>query len=230
MAAEGSRKNQIEKTWVTQTPRSPDAQTPRRSFWETGPLGNRVTQYITYIMNLANKISITRILLIPFFVAAIIYYSPQADFLRFVAAGIFILGVITDGLDGYIARTRKQKTILGSYIDPIADKLLLVTAFICLALASNFPKGYRLPAWVLLTIISRDVIIVLGSVIIYVIKGKLEVIPSILGKATTFLQMFVVISILLHFHYSFVIWNLTAVFTLLSGIGYIRRGSILLQE
>ena len=181
-------------------------------------------------MNLANKISITRILLIPFFVAAIIYYSPEKDFLRFVALGIFVLGVISDGLDGYIARTKNQKTVLGAYLDPIADKLLLVTAFLCLALASKFPGSYRLPAWVVLVIISRDSIIVLGSVIIYVIKGKLEVTPSKLGKATTFLQMFVVMSVLMHFRYSFIIWNLAIVFTILSGIGYIRRGSILLSD
>lgn len=181
-------------------------------------------------MNLANKISIARILLIPFFVAAVIYYSPERDFLRFVALGIFMLGVVSDALDGYIARTRNQKTALGSYIDPIADKLLLLTAFICLSMVSNFPKGYSLPAWVVLAVISRDAIIVLGSIIIYVMKGGLEIVPSKLGKSTTFLQMFTIIAVLLHFRYLFVIWNLTVLFTVLSGIGYIRRGSRLLSE
>ena len=181
-------------------------------------------------MNLANKISITRILLIPFFVAAVIYYAPDKDFLRFVALGIFMIGVLSDALDGYIARTMNQKTALGSYIDPIADKLLLVTAFICLSIASNFPENTRLPAWVLLTVISRDIIIILGSIVIYMIKGRLDVVPSKLGKATTFLQMFTVISVLLNFSYSYVIWIMTAVFTVLSGVGYIRRGSLLLNE
>src|SRR3989338_3083981 len=115
-------------------------------------------------MNLANKISIVRILLIPFFMAAIIYYSPDKDFLRFVALGIYILGVISDALDGYIARTKSQKTVLGSYIDPIADKLLLVSAFICLSIQNSFPKDYSLPPWVVLTVVSRDAIIVLGSI------------------------------------------------------------------
>lgn len=181
-------------------------------------------------MNLANKISITRILLIPFFVAAIIYYTPQRDFLKFVALGIFILGVISDGLDGYIARTRQQKTILGAYIDPIADKLLLVTAFICLSMVNNFPKNSSLPPWVVLIVVSRDIIIILGSVIIYIIKGKVDIIPSKLGKVTTFFQMLTVISVLLHFRYSFVIWTAAIIFTILSGIGYIRRGSRLLSE
>lgn len=180
-------------------------------------------------MNLANKISITRILLIPFFVAGIIYYTPEKDFLRFVALGVFMLAVLSDALDGYIARTRGQKTTLGSYIDPIADKLLLVTAFICLSMVNNFPKGYSLPPWVVLVVISRDIIIIIGSVVVYLMKGRLEVIPSAFGKVTTFFQMLTVISVLLHFKYSFVIWDLAVVFTVLSGIGYIRRGSRLLS-
>jgi CDP-diacylglycerol--glycerol-3-phosphate 3-phosphatidyltransferase len=181
-------------------------------------------------MNLANKISITRILLIPFFVAGIIYYSAERDYLRFITLGIFLLAVISDGLDGYIARTKNQKTVLGSYIDPIADKLLLVTAFICLSVVSNFPKAYSLPAWVVLTVISRDIIIILGSMVVYLVKGRLEVIPSKLGKITTFFQMFTVMSVLLHFTYSFVVWDLAAFFTILSGMGYIRRGSQVLSE
>lgn len=181
-------------------------------------------------MNLANKITIARVLLIPFFVAAIIYYSPDNDFLRFVALAIFIIGVFTDALDGYIARTKRQKTPLGSYLDPIADKLLLLAAFISLAMVNNFPQGRSVPAWVVLIVVSRDAIIVLGSVIIYLMKGALEVIPSKLGKATTFLQMITVIFVLLHFRYSYVIWNLAIFFTVLSGIGYIRRGSRLLSE
>ena len=181
-------------------------------------------------MNLANKISITRILLVPFFVAAIIYYSAERDFLRFAALGIFILAVISDGLDGYIARTRNQKTALGSYIDPIADKLLLITAFICLSVAGSFPKGYTLPAWVVLTVISRDIIIIVGSVVVYLMKGRLEIIPSKLGKITTFFQMLTVISVLLHFRYSYIVWDLAAGFTVLSGVGYIRRGSFTLGE
>jgi len=177
-------------------------------------------------MNLANKISITRILLIPFFVAAVIYYSPERDYLRFIALGIFLLAVISDGLDGYIARTMNQKTVLGSYIDPIADKLLLVTAFICLTIAKN----YNLPAWVLLTVISRDIIIILGSIVVYLIKGHLEVMPSKLGKITTFFQMLTVIFVLLHFRYSYIVWTTAVVFTVLSGIGYIRKGSAVLSE
>lgn len=181
-------------------------------------------------MNLANKISIARILLIPFFVAAIMYYKPEFDFLRFVALGIFTIAVFTDALDGYIARTRRQKTILGTYIDPIADKLLLITAFICLSMINNFPLRYRVPAWVVLTVVSRDIIIVLGATVIYVVTGRLKISPSKLGKLTTFLQMMTVIFVLLYFDRSFLIWNLAALFTVLSGIGYIKRGSQLLAE
>lgn len=181
-------------------------------------------------MNLANRISIARILLIPFFVASVIYYNGQRDYLRFAALGIFLLAVISDGLDGYIARAKNQKTTLGSYLDPMADKLLLITAFICLSFAGNFPQGHNLPAWVVLIVISRDIIIILGSVVVYLMKGHLEIIPSKLGKVTTFFQMLTVISVLLHFKYSFIVWDLAVVFTVSSGIGYIRRGSRSLSE
>ncbi len=97
-------------------------------------------------------------------------------------------------------------------------------------MSNNFPKGYSLPPWVVLVVVSRDIIIIIGSVIIYLMKGVLEIMPSKLGKTTTFFQMLTVISVLLHFKYAFVIWNLAAIFTVLSGMGYIRRGSVVLSE
>lgn len=181
-------------------------------------------------MNLANKISIGRILLIPFFVAAILYYRPESDYLRFVALTIFTLGVISDAVDGYLARNRGQRSKLGVYLDPIADKLLLITAFICLSMVNSFPAELRLPPWVPLIVISRDIIIVLGSVIIHLITQKLEIIPSKLGKATTVFQMMTIICVLLQLPYSFIVWDVAVLFTILSGMGYIRRGSRLLTE
>jgi len=180
-------------------------------------------------MNLANKITIFRILLIPFFVASILYYSPDKEFLRYVALSIFILAVVSDAADGYIARLMDQKTVLGTVIDPIADKLLLISAFICLSMVKSFPVGHRLPAWVTITIISRDIIIILGAIIIHMMTQNLNVQPSRLGKLTTFFQMLTIIYALLYFPYTFVIWNLAAFFTILSGIDYVRMGTKLLE-
>lgn len=180
-------------------------------------------------MNLANKISIARVLLIPFFIASVIYYAPERQGLRFIALFIFSLAVLTDAIDGYIARMKSQKTRLGTFLDPLADKLLLVSAFISLSLLTNIPPHLRLPPWLPIIVISRDIIIVLGTVIIYLISGNIEIVPTKLGKVTTFFQMVTIISVLLHFRYSNFIWSAAAFFTILSGIDYIAKGSRLLN-
>ena len=175
-------------------------------------------------LNLANKITIVRIVLIPFFIAAIIYARLE------IALGIFILAVISDAADGFIARALKQKTVLGTILDPIADKLLLLSAYICLSLAGSIPPDLKLPAYVPIIVISRDVIIVLGSVIVYLVTSSLKVAPSAVGKMTTFFQMITVVSILVGFKYSFVLWNITVLFTILSGVDYVVKGSRLFGD
>lgn len=177
-------------------------------------------------MNLANKITILRILLTPVFIGMILYYRPDHDYLRFVALGVFIVAVITDALDGFLARVLKQKTSLGTILDPIADKLLLITAFIGLA---NWPGAVRLPLWIPIIVISRDFCIVLGVVVIFVMSGSINIAPRLLGKITTFLQMATIISVLLLYEHSNYIWNTTAIFTALSGIDYLIRGTHLMN-
>ena len=178
-------------------------------------------------MRLANKLTVLRILLVPLFLICIVYYRPGNEKLRIIALCLFASAVLTDFVDGIIARAKGEKTKLGSILDPLADKLLLVSAFISLSRA-QFPV--TLPAWVVITVISRDIIIVLGAVIIQFITGQLEVIPSRLGKLTTFFQMATVISILLNFTFSYFFWYSAAVFTIFSGLDYIRQGSRLLNE
>lgn len=175
-------------------------------------------------MNLANKISITRIILIPLFISAIVYSRMD------IALLFFTLAIISDGVDGFIARTQNQKTILGTILDPLADKLLLVSAFICLSIVKNKPSGLSLPPYVPIIVISRDAIIVLGAVMIHVITDDVKVTPSVLGKVTTFFQMMTITAVLLQFKYSYIIWNSAAVLTIASGIDYIIKGSRLLSE
>lgn len=180
-------------------------------------------------MNLANKISIVRILLVPFFIWAIVYYSPEHDYLRFVALGIFGLAVLSDALDGYLARVLKQRTTLGTFLDPIADKLLLIAAFISLSVVNNLPASLKLPPWVPIIVVSRDVIILLGAVVIFLVSGGIEISPSPLGKVTTFFQMATIISVLLKYPRSNYIWTLAVALTILSAIDYIIRGARLLN-
>ena len=181
-------------------------------------------------MSLANKLSLFRILLVPVFVACLIYYRPgELEVLRYLAAGLFILGVVTDAVDGYVARAERQATRLGAILDPAADKLFLVTAFLSLSLISTLPPEYRIPPWVPILVISRDLIIVCGWLLIVLIKGDLQALPSRLGKATTFFQMLTIVSVLLGWPLAQWILSLAMGLTILSGIGYLRRGNRLLN-
>lgn len=180
-------------------------------------------------MNFANKVSIFRVISIPFFLGVVLYYDPQRDILRFVALGIFLLAVVSDFIDGYIARVKKQKTKFGSIVDPLADKLLLITSFIALYSKNNLYPGLFFPLWVVLVVISRDTIILLGAVIIYIMKQDLNVVPSNLGKFTTFFQMMTVVSFLLRLNFVTIMWNIAVFFTILSGIDYIRKGVLTLS-
>jgi len=179
-------------------------------------------------MNFANKISTFRILSVPFFIACFIYYSPQRECLRYVALAIFMLGVISDAVDGYIARKSKQVSKAGMILDPLGDKLLLIGAFITLFLRQDLPGGIYFPLWVTLIVISRDVLILLGALVIYIVKQNISVHPTIWGKLTTTFQMLAVITVILQFNLAFVFWWIAIIFTVVSGVDYIRRGFIIL--
>jgi len=173
-------------------------------------------------MNFANKISTFRIVSVPFFIASLIYYSPERSYLRFVALGIFILGVISDAVDGYIARKSHQYSKAGLILDPLGDKLLLMSAFICLSLEKDF--SLRFPLWVTLIVISRDIMILLGALVIYIVKQDIKISPTRWGKITTTCQMFSVIAVLLQLRFSPVLWWVAVFFTFISGIDYLKRG------
>ncbi|MFA5087812.1 MAG: CDP-alcohol phosphatidyltransferase family protein [Candidatus Omnitrophota bacterium] len=175
-------------------------------------------------LTFANKITIARILAVPFFIATVLSYSPDRDSLRYLALGIFLFAVISDVIDGYIARTRNQKTHAGAILDPLADKLLLISAFVCLYKVGALFAAVQFPIWLVVAVISRDVILLLGSMIIYLVHGDLSIDPSRWGKATTFFQVLCVLGVLLQWKEVYFIWYFTIIFTFISGVGYIRNG------
>lgn len=175
-------------------------------------------------MNFANKISTFRIISVPFFIANLIYYRPERDYLRFAALGIFILAVISDAVDGYIARRTPEKSKAGLILDPLGDKLILASAFICLYFINQFPLGIKFPLWVTLIVISRDVLIILGALVIFIVKQEINILPTRWGKLTTTFQMLSVISVLLQLRFAYLVWWLAVFFTIISGIDYIMRG------
>lgn len=182
-------------------------------------------------MNLANNLTVLRILLVPIFVGTLLYYSPEKIFLKDVGVIIFVFACLTDALDGYLARRMNQTTALGSYIDPIADKLLLLSGFLSLSLMTHLPPPMKIPAWVTIPVISRDVIILIGSTLIFVTTGHLKARPLWIGKLTTVSQMCALLLSLIMapklLQLSF--FALTVALTVVSGILYIRLGGKLLQ-
>ncbi|MCI0664023.1 MAG: CDP-alcohol phosphatidyltransferase family protein, partial [Acidobacteria bacterium] len=138
------------------------------------------------VLTAANLLTVLRLILIPVFVTTL-YYQ------RFVwALGIFFAAAITDGLDGLLARSLNQKTQLGAILDPMADKLLLVTAFIILSMP-RFTITPPIPFWLTATAISRDVFIVLGAVVINISTGYSKFRPSLPGKINTFVQIVMIV-------------------------------------
>lgn len=175
-------------------------------------------------MSLANKISIFRILLVPGIVASLLYYSPERDGLRLVALGLFTLGIVSDAIDGFLARLWNQQTELGTLLDPIADKALILSALISCSVIHGLPAWMRVPAWFNLIVISRDVLLMAGTAVLFAMQGRWHVRPSRLGKWTTFSQMLVVPSVLLGLPVTQALVGLSAVLTVLSAVSYVRMG------
>ncbi len=153
-----------------------------------------------------------------------LYYKPGENQFRMVALFVFLLAVFTDALDGFLARVRHQKTKLGSFLDPLADKLLLITAYLVLTL--NTGLSVRLPMLVTIIVISRDTIILLGVLLIITMTGDIKIRPSPLGKITTFFQMITIIAtfVALPLNFLYFIWIVTVIVTVLSGLEYLYKG------
>src|SRR5215210_7655672 len=131
-------------------------------------------------MTTANKITIARILLIPVFVMMAIYYGrTHLEWHRWCAVAAFVIAAASDGIDGYIARRFNQRSRLGVVLDPIADKGLLLAAIITLSF-SNW--AYEFPAWFPVLIVTRDVVIVAGTLTLHYLNGSVQVRPSWMGK------------------------------------------------
>ncbi len=171
-------------------------------------------------MTLPNYITLLRVLSVPFFYTALVYYQPEKDYWRLTALAIFVFASFTDALDGFIVRRWHLGSRLGTFLDPLADKLLLVSAFVGVSISNLSLKP---PLWVVIIVIFRDIFIIGGLVIIYITTQAVKVQPNLLGKATTFFQMLTIMMILLESPFASIFWLLTAALTVASGIVYILR-------
>ena len=167
-------------------------------------------------MTIPNLITSIRIILTPI----LIIYLINDKFLS--ALVVFILAGLSDGVDGLVARVFDQKSKLGAYLDPLADKILLITTFIVLSV-----RGF-IPPWLTVVVISRDTLILLGVLIFFLNDTDFTVRPSILSKMTTCLQLGTIFVILSksHFHFlnllsEYIFW-VTGILTVSSGLHYMR--------
>ena len=170
-------------------------------------------------MTLPNRLTISRIVFIPIFIVLLIKGY------KFPALLVFGLAGLTDALDGFVARARNQRSKLGFFLDPVADKLLINTSFITLAI-----MGF-IPMWLPVIVIARDILITLGVIAIYILKERQVISPTLIGKSTTMIQMLTIFFVLMNLwagHLSkivcFFIW-ISALLTIISGLEYIFVGS-----
>ena len=175
-------------------------------------------------INIPNILTVIRILLIPVFVIFLL-----KGMLHF-ALLVFTIAAISDGLDGLFARYLDQRTVLGAYLDPLADKLLLSSAFIMLAVIKIIPE------WLAVIVISRDVLILLAVAIFALTDINIEIKPKMISKLTTVFQMFTIFFLLLDPKISgadmikWILYWLTAGITILSGLYYTYIGMNLIQN
>lgn len=182
-------------------------------------------------MTTANKITILRILLIPLFVVEVLYYIETGNEMhRLVAICSFVIASILDGVDGYVARRYHQWSELGTVLDPLADKLLLVSAIVLLSF--NHPDRFgQIPLWLTGIIIGRDVLLAIGAVVVRSVVGRITVRPRLTGKLATVFQMLVVSWLLLRWDFTFHgywlnLWTIGAgLFTAASGLFYLWDGT-----
>jgi cardiolipin synthase (CMP-forming) len=201
------------------SPSSNPAQRAAKLVQPAAPLHHR-------LLNLPNFLTLCRIVLIPFFIAAL-----TRDHFR-EALLIFAVAAMTDSLDGTLARWTNKRTELGAFLDPFADKLLLISALVILTVQDV------IPGWVLGVIAVRDVVVVFGYLmLVFFIGERVPVRPTYTGKTGTVLQIACIVAALLGWpaldgahHVWTVLLLLTVVMTGLSGLQYMYRGLVLLNS
>jgi cardiolipin synthase len=182
------------------------------------------------------RITLVRILLIiPFVDCMLSMHDPQLteskqNLLRYTAIGLFFVMSISDAVDGYWARHRKQITKLGAFLDPLADKLLITSASLLLVSQRGHVEGFLLPMTVVVLIIGKDVLITIGFLVMYLITSRLHIVPVFTGKLATALQLSLVGVIPGYRAFVHMLWWSAAAAAVVAALVYIRNGSRYIEE
>jgi CDP-diacylglycerol--glycerol-3-phosphate 3-phosphatidyltransferase len=162
------------------------------------------------------------------------------DIMRYISIVVFLVMAVSDVLDGYLARRKGQTTKLGSFLDPTADKLLMTSACLLLASERGHVDGFRLPPTVVVLIIGKDLFLLIGFLIVYLITSQVRITPALIGKIATFLQLSMVTAILIApdvsrfvpgwIWFLRILWWSAAGTAILATLIYIRTGSRYVEE
>ncbi len=188
----------------------------------------RVEQYRSAVLTTANQLTFLRIIFVPVFIILLVYDQTGWALATFMAAGI------TDVLDGVIARRFGQKTTIGAFLDPIADKLLMTSSVVILSLP-QMEFSNPVPRWLMIIMISRDVFIFLFTIVLVMMAGQRNFPPSMYGKASTVLQVLTVFVVLFcNWRGAFVpelqiLFFMTGFMTAFSGIHYLVTKVLVLK-
>lgn len=200
----------------------------------------------SYRLSWPTRITLVRILLIvPFVECMLSTHDPNLeqasrDYLRYTAIGLFVLMAVSDAVDGYWARRRKQITRLGTFLDPLADKLLITSASLLLVSQRGHVEGFLLPVTVVVLIIGKDILITIGFLILYLITSQTHIAPVFAGKLATALQLCMVAGVLIAPELSRVfppyrgfvqtLWWAAGAAAVVAALVYIRNGSRYIEQ
>lgn len=200
----------------------------------------------SFKLSWATRITLLRILLIVPFVGCMLnthdprFGESTQSLLRYIAIAVFFIMAVSDAVDGYLARHRGQVTQLGAFLDPLADKLLITSASLLLVSQRGHVEGFALPVTVVVLIIGKDVLVVIGFLLVYLITSQIHIVPVRAGKLATGLQLVMVAAVLLAPEFAEVLpgyrWFLRSLWWSAAGAAvfaaliYIRNGSRYVEQ
>ncbi len=183
-------------------------------------------------LNWPNRITIARIILVAPLVICMLNLNADWSGWRRLAIGLFVVSALSDALDGFLARRLNEETPLGRFLDPVADKLLIASAVIILAVGSSAVPGYRIPSWVPVIALSKDLLTVIGCGLVYATTGKFFIQPRLLGKSCTLVQLVMIAAVLIAPDLPSglarglpVLWWLASVLAIGAAVDYLRIGN-----
>lgn len=183
-------------------------------------------------LNWPNRITIARIVLVVPFVICLLNLNADGAMWRYAGLVLFVTMSLSDALDGFLARRFRESTALGRFLDPVGDKLLITSAMILLSVDATAVHGFRLPSWVPVIAIGKDVLTVIGFLVVYATTGQFFIQPRVWGKACTVIQLLLIgyglaapdMPVWLHRFWP-MLWWLASAAAVVAFVDYARLGS-----